>query len=82
VYVFLAIKLATKNDNGVTITTTSVIHTLRLNIKISVPSIVSTPVNACVNPIRSPSANWSASAITLLTTSPDGCPSIYFNGSI
>ena len=70
VYVFFAIYAATKSESGVTHTTTSVIGILTVSIKPNVPSIVMTPVKSCVNPIRSPSANWSTSAITRLTTSP------------
>ena len=61
---------ATTKDNGVKNTTTAVIFTLTLNIKPNVPTIVTTPVNNWVKPIRSPSANWSTSAITRLTISP------------
>lgn len=46
---------------GVTKSTTILIVTFTLNIKNRVPSIVRTPVNSCVNPIRRPSANWSTS---------------------
>ena len=55
--VFFAIKLATNNDNGVMTTTATVIFTLIVSIKISVPKIVTIPVKNCVNPIRRPSAN-------------------------
>ena len=60
---------------GVTHTTTSVIGTLTYSIKPSVPRIVRTPVKNWVNPIKSPSANCSTSAITRLTRSPVGCAS-------
>lgn len=42
--VFFAIKLATNNDNGVMTTTATVIFTLIVSIKISVPKIVTIPV--------------------------------------
>ena len=80
--VFLAIKLATKNESGVITTTASVILALIVIMNISVPSIVITPVKNCVNPISRPSANWSTSEITWLTISPCGCASTYFKGSI
>lgn len=38
-------------------TTATVIFTLIVIIKISVPKIVTIPVKNCVNPIRRPSAN-------------------------
>ena len=57
VNVFFAINPATKNDNGVTSTTTPVTATLTLSINPSVPKMVMTPVKNCVNPISSPSAN-------------------------
>ena len=79
--VFLAIKLATKSESGVIITTASVILALIVSMNISVPSIVITPVKNCVNPISRPSANWSTSAITRLTISPYECPSMYLSGS-
>ena len=79
-YVLLAIKLATTSDNGVITMTTSVILTLIVNINKSVPNIVITPVNSCVNPISKPSLNWSTSATILLTMSPYEFESIYFSG--
>ena len=60
------------NESGVTTTTTIVIHQLILNINMRVPRIVTTPVKNWVKPIKSPSANWSTSAITLDTISPLG----------
>lgn len=51
------IKLAIKNENGLKITTTNVIHGLIPNIKQMVPMIVITPVNNCVNPSSNPSVN-------------------------
>ena len=65
--VFLAIKLATKNESGVITTTASVILALIVIMNISVPSIVMTPVKNCVNPISRPSANWSTSALDFAT---------------
>ena len=70
-YVFLAMNEETNSERGVTRNTTSAIITFSANIKISVPSIVIMPVKSCVNPISSPSANWSTSAIIRLTISPE-----------
>ena len=70
VYVLFAIKLAAKRDSGVIKMTTREILTLIESIKISVPAIVTIPVNSCVNPISSPSENCSTSVIILLIVSP------------
>ena len=48
------------------------VNTFNLTIKNNVPKIVAIPVKLCVKPNKSPSENWSASAITLLTISPVG----------
>ena len=69
-YVLLAIKLATKNDKGVTQITTKAIFKSICIIKIKVNSIVITPVNKFEKPIKRPSASWSTSVITLFTMSP------------
>ena len=61
---------ATNSDSGVTPTTTSVMGTFWVNMNASVKSMVSTPENSWVKPISSPSASWSASAMTRLTVSP------------
>ena len=71
---------ATNSDSGVTPTTTSAINQLFRNMKPSVTSMVSAPVNSWVKPISNPSANWSASAITRLTVSPWGWVSMYESG--
>ena len=55
--VFFAMKLATNRETGVITTTATVIRTLIVNMKISVPKMVTIPVKNWVNPIRSPSAN-------------------------
>ena len=77
-----AIKLATNRETGVISTTTRVILMLMLSINSKVPKIVTTPVNNWEKPIRSPSANWSTSATTRLTSSPWEWPSINLSGSI
>ena len=74
-------KAATTRDTGVITTTTRVMTTLTLSMKHRVPRMVMTPVNSWVKPIKRPSANWSTSAMTRLTTSPVGRPSMYFKGS-
>ena len=61
-----------KNESGVIRTTTSVIHRLIESINARVPIIVIIPLKNWVKPIKRPSANWSASAITLDTISPPG----------
>ena len=68
-------------ESGVTKMTTSAIFQFIISMKASVPRIVMTPVKNCVKPIKSPSANWSASAIMRLTVSPWGWESRYFKGS-
>ena len=55
--VFFAMKLATNRETGVMTTTATVIRTLIVSMKISVPKMVTIPVKNWVNPIRSPSAN-------------------------
>ena len=72
---------ATTSETGVTSSTTKVMVTLTESIKPRVPKMVMSPVNSWVKPIKSPSANWSTSAITRLTISPVGCPSRYLRGS-
>ena len=74
--VFLAIKLATNRDMGVSTTTTAVMTGWMESMNSSVPAMVRTPVNSWVNPMRRPSENWSMSAIIRLMISPDGCTSI------
>ena len=81
-YVRLAMKAATSRDTGVMTTTTAVMTTLTLSMKISVPRMVMTPENSWVKPMSRPSANWSTSAMTRLTTSPVGRESMYFRGRI
>lgn len=66
---------ATNRDTGVTTTTTSAMRQLSENMKPSVPKMVITPVKSWVNPINRPSENWSASAMTRLTSSPWECAS-------
>ena len=46
-----------KWETGVITTTATVIRTLIVSMKISVPKMVTIPVKNWVNPIRSPSAN-------------------------
>ena len=75
-------KAATTRDTGVITTTTAVMTTLTLSMNTSVPTMVSTPLNSWVKPMSRPSANWSTSAMTRLTTSPVGWPSRYFRGRI
>ena len=75
-------KFATKSESGVSSTTTNVMPTFTVSMKISVPRIVTAPVNSCVKPSSRPSANWSTSAMTRLTTSPVGWLSMYFSGRI
>ncbi len=72
----MAINAATTRDIGVTSSTTRVMVIFTENMKPKVPSMVMTPVKSWVKPIRRPSANWSTSAITLLTISPAGWESI------
>ena len=81
-YVFLAINDATNSETGVIHTTTRAMIQLIEIIKQSVPTIVITPVKSCVNPIRSPSENWSTSAMILLTISPCVCESTYERGRL
>ena len=78
----MAIKAATNRDTGVITTTTTVISTFTLSMKHKVPRMVITPVKSWVKPMSKPSANWSTSAMTRLTTSPVGWPSMYFKGRI
>ena len=77
-----AIKFATRKDTGVISTTTNVIDTFTDSMNPKVPTMVATPVKSWVNPISSPSANWSTSAITRLTISPLEWLSIYLSGRI
>ena len=81
-YVLFAMNDATKSDTGVIHTTTMAMIQLIDSMKHSVPTIVITPVNNCVNPIRSPSENWSTSAMILLTMSPCVCESTYESGRL
>ena len=74
--------LATSNERGVSTTTISAVNTFILSINTRVPSIVAIPVKLWVNPSKSPSENWSASAITLLTISPVECESKKLRGSL
>ena len=82
VYVLLAMKLATNSETGVTRITTTAMAGLIVNMNISVPKIVRTPVNSWVKPMRSPSENWSMSAIRRLMISPWEWESMYFNGRL
>ena len=50
--------------------------------KMRVPKIVRIPVNSCVNPIKSPSENWSISAIRRLMISPWEWESMYLSGRL
>ena len=59
----------------------SEILTLIESINANVPAIVTTPVNSCENPIKSPSENCSTSVMILLIVSPYGWLSTYFKGS-
>ena len=74
--VFLAMKLATKRETGVSTTTTSVMAGWMDSMKSRVPAMVRTPVNSWVKPMSSPSENWSMSAMIRLMMSPDGWASI------
>ena len=56
-------------------TTTTVVILLSVHIYISVPTMVTIPVKACVNPSRRPSAKVSTSVTILETRSPVGCVS-------
>ena len=68
-------KRATSKDNGVSTITISAVNISILSINTRVPNMVAIPVKLCVKPSKSPSENWSASAITLLTISPVECES-------
>ena len=81
-YVRLAMKLATNRETGVISTTTSVIGTLSVSMKMSVPRMVITPVKSWVKPMSRPSANVSTSEIMRLTVSPEGWASRYRRGSL
>ena len=56
------------------------VNTFNLTIKNNVPKIVAIPVKLWAKPNKSPSENWSASAITLLTISPVGWASRKLRG--
>ena len=73
--VLRAIKAAASRLSGVITTTAAAMTALTEHMKNRVPTMVRTPVNSCVKPISRPSANWSTSAMTRLTTSPVGCRS-------
>ena len=70
-----ATNLATKRESGVMRITTNAIFQSISSINTRVPAMVISPVKSCVNPMRSPSANWSTSAMMRLTVSPVGCRS-------
>ena len=75
-----AMNAATTSDTGVSSTTTSVIVTLWLSMKHSVPTMVRIPENSSVKPSSRPSDSRSASEMTRLTTSPYGRLSSVLSG--
>ena len=74
--------LATNNESGVKTTAIRVIFQLIVSMNIRVAIMVTMPEKNCEKPSKRPSASWSTSAITLLTSSPCGWESMYLSGRI
>ena len=72
---------ATKNESGVKTTTTSAIIGLIVNMKTSVPRMVTMPENTCVKPCKSPVPTISMSVTTVLIRSPWGVLSMKDSGT-
>ena len=73
---------ATSMESGVSTTTTNATGTDRLNMKHSVPTMVTIPPKSCVKPCSRPSPTWSASLTTRDRRSPCACESKNEKGSI
>ena len=79
--VSLPIKPATKSDSGVRKNTTSAIRQSVISMKISVPTIVTTPDKSCKNIWVRPSPTASTSFMTRLIRSPWPWVSMYESGT-